>query len=76
MANWMHVDETDYLGPLYGLGQEYLGAIQITDGSMPENPSYVKLSVEQVRQLAREGFDGAREIQERILQTGGAGMIL
>lgn len=75
VANWMHVDETDYLGLLYGLGQECLGAIQITDGSMPENPSYEKLSVEQVRQLAREGAAKSAQIiaKSHLSLTGASG---
>ena len=30
VAQWMHLDENDYLSILYGLGRECLGAVQIT----------------------------------------------
>lgn len=75
VAGWMHVDANDYLGLLCGLGKECLGAIQITDGSEQERPSYEELSVEQVRALAREGVVKSAQIvaKSHLSLTGASG---
>ena len=37
VAQWMHVDEEDYLSILAGLGKECLGALQILDVEEPDS---------------------------------------
>lgn len=45
VADWMHVDEGDYLSILSGLGNECLGAVKITERDAEETqPAYQKLS--------------------------------
>lgn len=36
VADWMHVDESDYLSILSGLGSECLGAIKIIESDAEE----------------------------------------
>lgn len=56
VAQRMRTDESDYLSILAGLGRECLGAITITDvNDVDVSPSYERLSMEQIRELAREG---------------------
>ncbi len=56
VAQMMRSDESDYLSILSGLGRECLGAIMITDeNDIYTVPTYEKLSMEQLRELAREG---------------------
>lgn len=56
VAEWMHVNENDYLSILSGLGCECLGALRITEGENPQVlPDYKKLSFAEVRNLAKEG---------------------
>lgn len=51
VAEWMHVDENDYISILAGLGKECLGAIKILDEIDKKIvPEYRKLSAEEVRQ--------------------------
>ena len=78
VAGWLHVDEGDYLSILAGLGRECIGAIRITDGSEPEiKAEYHKLSVEQVRALAREGATKSAEIviRSHLSLTGASGKV-
>lgn len=77
VADWMHVDTNDYLGLLCGLGKECLGAVQITDGSGQEQPDYEELSVEQVRELAREGTVKSAQVvaKSHLSLTGASGKV-
>ena len=63
VAQWLHVDETDWLSILHGLGRECIGAIQIFSNS-DEIPSddYEELSENQVKELAREGASTSTEL--------------
>lgn len=56
VAQWLREEEGDYLSLLAGLGRECLGALMVTeDGAAPDLPDYRRLSVEEMRSLAREG---------------------
>lgn len=56
VAQCMRTDENDYLSILAALGRECLGAITIYDEKDAEPlPSYEHLSMEQIREIAREG---------------------
>ena len=78
VAQWMRVDENDYLSILAGLGKECLGAIRITAVGMPEiPPAYEHLSMEQVHDLAREGTTRSAELVTRshLSLTGASGKV-
>ncbi len=56
VAQRMRTDESDYLSILSGLGRECLGAITIYDEKDTDvTPSYEHLSMDQIREIAREG---------------------
>lgn len=56
VAQRMRADESDYLSILAGLGRECLGAITVYDEEDADvTPSYEHLSMEQIREIAREG---------------------
>lgn len=56
VAQRMRTDESDYLSILASLGRECLGAIMVTDeNDIYTTPRYERLSMEQIRELAREG---------------------
>ena len=78
VAQWMHVNEMDYLPILCGLGKECLGAIRIQDSSEPEpGAGYEKLSIEQVRALAAEGASKSTQlvVQAHLSLTGATGKV-
>ncbi len=77
VAGWMHVDADDYLGLLYELGKECLGAVQIADADEQEQPSYERLSLEQVQALAREGTVKSAQIvaKSHLSLTGASGKV-
>ena len=62
VAQWMHVDDGDYLSILHGLGRECLGALCITEEGEDPQASYEKITREQVRELAAEGASKSAEI--------------
>ena len=73
VAQWLRVDEGDYLSILKGLGSECLGAIQIMDEEYKENSSYEKLTLEEVKALANEGaVKSAAIMTETHLSLAGA----
>ncbi len=77
VAQWMHLDENDYLSILYGLGRECLGAVQITaEGEAPE-AAYEPISNEQVRSLAAEGATKSTELvmKSHLSLTGASGKV-
>ncbi|MDO4939811.1 MAG: type II toxin-antitoxin system HipA family toxin [Lachnospiraceae bacterium] len=56
VAQCMRTDESDYLSILSALGRECLGAITISEEKdAAPVPSYERLSMEQIREIAREG---------------------
>jgi len=78
VAQWMHVDEGDYLSLLHGLGRECLGALCIMeDGEAPEPASYERIGEEQVRELAAEGAVKSAELvtKSHLSLTGASGKV-
>jgi serine/threonine-protein kinase HipA len=65
VAQWMHVDEEDYLSILAGLGNECLGAVRIRENSCAAEAGYRKLSKKQVAELAGEGAEKSAELVMR-----------
>lgn len=78
VAEWMHIDESDYLSILTGLGRECLGAIKIVDESDDEiKPEYRKLTAEEVYALASEGATESAELvtKSHLSLTGASGKV-
>lgn len=78
VAEWMHVDENDYLSILSGLGNECLGAVKIIDeGAEAIVPEYRELTDWEVRKLAREGASESAEIvtKSHLSLTGASGKV-
>ena len=73
VAGMMHTDEDNYIGMLYGLGRECLGAIRVYKEGEEEELSYEKLDPERVKALAREGAGTSAElVTEAHLSLAGA----
>ena len=63
VAKWMHADEGDYLTIISGLGQECLGAIQVTEeGAKQPEARYVRMTEKQMQEFAAEGALKSAEI--------------
>jgi serine/threonine-protein kinase HipA len=77
VARWMHVDEQDYISILHGLGQECLGAIQIAEQDTEVESSYESLSMNQVKNLAKEGATRSAQIvtKTHLSLTGASGKV-
>lgn len=78
VAGWMHADEDDYLTLLAGLGRECLGAIKITDEEQDvDAATYKKLTVDEVKQLAKEGAPEAADLvtKAHLSLTGASGKV-
>ena len=78
VAQWLHTDQDDYLAILFGLGQDCLGAIRITQDGMAESPpAYERLDSERIRELAAEGATVAAELvtEARVSLTGASGKV-
>lgn len=77
VANWMHLDENDYLSILHGLGRECLGAIRISSGEEELEEAYERLSVEQVKAIAAEGATKSAELvtKAHLSLTGASGKV-
>lgn len=77
VAQWMHLDENDYLAILCCLGRECLGAIRITDDEEPVEASYERISEQQVRDLAAEGATKSAELvtKSHLSLTGASGKV-
>ena len=76
VAEWMHVNEDDYLSILAGLGCECLGAVKIIEGENPPIlPDYRKLTSEDVRNLAKEGATESAQLvmKSHLSLTGASG---
>lgn len=65
VAQWMHVNENDYLSILHGLGRECLGAIQISTEDEVLKASYEAIAQDEIRALAEEGVSKSAEIITR-----------
>lgn len=73
VAQWLRVDERDYLSILKGLGSECLGAIQIIDDNYNETTHYEQLTLAEVQALANEGATKSAAIMtETHLSLAGA----
>ena len=77
VAQWMHVDEGDYIAILHGLGRECLGAICITEEGESYAASYEPISDQQVRELAAEGASKSVELvtKSHLSLTGASGKV-
>lgn len=77
VAQWMHVDEGDYLFILHGLGRECLGAICITEEGESVDASYERINEQQVRELAAEGATKSVELvtKSHLSLTGATGKV-
>ena len=78
VAEWMHMDENDYVSILAGLGRECLGAIKIVDESDEVvHPEYRELSAEEVYALASEGATESAELvtKSHLSLTGASGKV-
>lgn len=75
VAQWMHVDENDYLSILHGLGRECLGAICITVEGEEAESSYEKITEQQIQELAAEGASKSTELvmKSHLSLTGATG---
>jgi len=65
VAQWMRVDEGDYLSILHRLGRECIGAVCVTEENEPVKASYEPVSMEQISELAAEGASKSAEIVTR-----------
>lgn len=76
VANWIHADEDDYLTILETLGSECLGAIRISADENIES-RYDRLSVNEVKALAKEGVSKSTEIvtEAHLSLTGASGKV-
>ena len=54
VAQWLHLDENDYLSILHQLGKECLGAIRVLKEGEAQTASYEMITKEQVKALAAE----------------------
>ena len=77
VAQWMHVDEEDYLSILHGLGRECLGAICITEPGEVLEASYERITEQQVKELAAEGATKSAELvtKSHLSLTGASGKV-
>ena len=77
VAQWMHVDEGDYLSILHGLGRECLGAVCITDEEDSAGASYERITETEVQELAAEGATKSAElvIRSHLSLTGASGKV-
>ena len=78
VAEWLHMDENDYMSILAGLGRECLGAIKILDESDEAiTPEYRELSAKEVYALACEGATESAELvtKSHLSLTGASGKV-
>ena len=78
VAEWMHLEENDYVSILSALGRECLGAIKIVDDSDEKLiPEYRELSAEEVYALASEGATKSAELvtKSHLSLTGASGKV-
>ena len=78
VANWVKVDERDYLAILENLGQECLGAICVQGkGKRIKESAYELLSEDQVHALASEGVTKSTELlmETHLSLTGASGKV-
>ena len=77
VAQWLHLDENDYLSILHQLGRECLGAICVLTEGETQTASYERITEQQVRALAEEGAQKSAEIviRSHLSLTGASGKV-
>lgn len=77
VAQWLHLDENDYLSILHQLGRECLGAIRISAEGENPTASYELITEQQVKELAAEGAQKSAEIvtKSHLSLTGASGKV-
>lgn len=77
VAQWLHLDENDYLSILHQLGRECLGAIRISTEDDNPTASYELITEQQVKELAAEGAQKSAEIvtKSHLSLTGASGKV-
>ena len=77
VAQWMHLDEDDYLSILHGLGRECLGAVRISEDGETTEASYEKITEHEVRELAAEGASKSTDLvtKAHLSLTGATGKV-
>ena len=77
VAQWMHLDENDYLSILHGLGRECLGAVRVSAPEDRPEEAYESVSAEQVQALAAEGATRSAEMvtKAHLSLTGASGKV-
>ena len=78
VADSIHASSDDYISILRELGSECLGAIQIIDEDKPAiKAGYTPLTIEEIRELAKEGAGKSAEIvvKSHLSLTGASGKV-
>ena len=77
VAQWLHLDENDYLSILHQLGRECLGAIRVLTEGETQTASYEMITEQQVKALAAEGAQKSAEIvtKSHLSLTGASGKV-
>lgn len=77
VAQWLHLDENDYLSILHLLGRECLGAICVLAEGEEKTASYTEITEQQVKALAAEGAQKTAEIvtKSHLSLTGASGKV-
>lgn len=77
VAQWLHLDENDYLSILHKLGRECLGAICVLAEGETLDASYQRITEQQVKELAAEGAQKSAEIvtKSHLSLTGASGKV-
>ena len=77
VAQWLHLDENDYLSILHQLGRECLGAVRVTAEGEAQSASYEMVTEQQVKALAAEGAQKSAEIvtKSHLSLTGASGKV-
>ncbi len=73
VAGYLRLDENDYIGILYALGEECLGALRVFRDGDESKPAYELLDPRRIRQIASEGVsESAVIVAESHLSLAGA----
>ena len=78
VADSIHASPDDYISILRELGSECLGAIQIIDEGKPSiKTGYTPLTIEEIKELAKEGASKSAEIvvKSHLSLTGASGKV-
>lgn len=77
VAQWLHVEEDNYISILHALGRECLGAIQVTQENELLDSSYELISQEHISKLAKEGTSKSTDlvIKSHLSLTGASGKV-